>query len=202
MLRVLEDAQEIAEAQETLVAAIANLATESGRTAFGFQYGQLNSVCHYIAGLDLWMGHSKWPHCYWNAFGFGPVLHRGTIGIEVDINSPLSGIDRRLSGVILCDDGGSNYLGHRGRIGGGLPGVSKAAFLKRYPERTREVADGDRKTPIFVVAELSDAHLAAKIAHFARLVSNFRIDLRQDRARHRTRTTRVGSFAASASLTK
>jgi hypothetical protein len=68
-----------------------------------------------------------------------PQQHCILAGISIDesqlyIHSQFvfaaSGYDRRLGGVFLQDNDGHQYLGHTGKIGGGVKGVSRKPFLE------------------------------------------------------------------------
>jgi 5-methylcytosine-specific restriction protein A len=60
---------------------------------------------------------------YWNAFGTRNPKQNKMVPIGCEINFPLFGIDRRVSGGVAEDETGRLSLVHRGRIGGGRKGI-------------------------------------------------------------------------------
>lgn len=101
---------------------------------------------------DLWyfgqLSGEPSPNRYWNAFGFLYSSHQPA-NIVVEINFPLQGVNRRISGVFAQDLGDrKTIILHRGGIGGGRFGIGKRAFLdwvsQRSPGRLVEFNDHQR----------------------------------------------------------
>lgn len=117
-------------------------------------------------------------HRNWNAFGFEPQ-ENGSNDILVEINIPIRGKDRRVGGAFGIDRKTNKVLLlHRGRVGGGRPGIGKEAFFEwiepRYPQRINTVQDGDRQTKMVFVAELDPEHLLPSLQEFLRLIAAFK----------------------------
>ena len=124
-----------------------------------------NMVVH--TNGDLWyygmLADEPAPNRHWNAFGF---ISPYPSNIITEINFPLKGINRRIAGVLGFDSNTREVsILHRGRIGGGKPGIGKIAFMdyikKRIPSSIIQLNDGGNKvsSAIFVCKIVSDTFL-------------------------------------------
>lgn len=75
--------------------------------------------------------------------------------IVCEINPPLEGLDKRVQGAFACDNG-HIWLLHRGKIGGGKPGIGRKLFFENYLGEVREISNdrfaiiGDINSPDFI----------------------------------------------------
>jgi hypothetical protein len=77
---------------------------------------------------------------YWLGFGLqNPRKHPHTLNITCEVNPPRKGVNRRCAGILLRDSGGSIFLGHSGKVGGGRKGIGKNSFLENYRGKTQQV---------------------------------------------------------------
>ena len=148
-----------------------------------------------IDDLNVWMAYIKMEamNRYWCSFGTLPLPKTGSLSITVEINPPLSGINRRLAGFFASDGQGTQYLCHTGRIGGGQKGVGQRNFLNWFNRKPIPVNDTDgRSTLAFPVAQIGSARLVEQIAEFAWKVKKFK-DIRSASKTTKTTTTFGGA---------
>lgn len=181
MLKVIEDAGTIKACQASLQAAVESVTTEKHRILVGFPGGNAEALVYYVKSLDFWMTLKPIANRYWNCVALGYPFKTHTPAPHVEINPPLSGIDRRVAGAFLVDEEGREYLGHSGKVGGGATGVSKKNFLAYYPAWT-EVLSGDQTVPMYVIGCLDDADLPRRIRDFTRYSAEFRRQIKQGEA--------------------
>lgn len=158
MLRVIEDAKVVRQCQSRLLAQVEAATTEKKQHIIGFPGGSAEATVYYMGSLDFWMTLKPISNRYWNCGGLGYPFGSTAPAPHVEINPPLSGIDRRIAGAFLEDDDGVRYIAHNGKVGGGAKGVSKTAFLKHYPA-TSMVLSGDMEIPMYVVGRLDHPRL-------------------------------------------
>ncbi|WNZ60945.1 hypothetical protein QEG98_34295 [Myxococcus sp. MxC21-1] len=132
MLYLLESEGEIAEAQRRFEALVQAAATSVKRIRIGFPSGSMDAETYWMGDRDLWCAFEHAGNRYWNALGLGNPFEVKTPPPDVEINPPLSGINRRIAGGFAADESGRIYLIHRGKVGGGKKGVGKVAFLRWY----------------------------------------------------------------------
>jgi len=115
---------------------------------------------------------------YWNAFGFEPKPNISN-NIIVEINIPFQGKNRRIAGAFGVDRTTNRVqLFHRGRVGGGRPGIGKEAFFEwleaRKPQRIKTVLDGGYPTKMVLVAELDSDNFLYSVTEFVSFVQEFK----------------------------
>lgn len=145
MFSMIESKAEIAKAQRKLEAsfrkAFQQKATRNigypGGTTFGAKVVTDGKYWYWAADHD----HSKSPNprrLNW----FGVFQNDHDLQISVEINTPFEGVNGQVAGFFARDnETGSVYLFHSGRVAGGTPGVSKAAFLTWSSQKLMEVFD-------------------------------------------------------------
>jgi hypothetical protein len=177
VLTIVTDGNQIAAANQQFADILTGGAEALGQMPIGFQGGHLEAAVFYQPELDLWMCFEREANRFWNAFGFGRPGGSAAASIITEINSPYDGIDRRMAGAFAVDSEGQTYLVHRGKIGGGQPGISKSAFLRHYRESMgalEPVHDADNTSEVIVIGALDDSRLPAHVASFVRTVSDFK----------------------------
>ena len=145
----------------------------------GFRGGSVEAKCYYNSNLNLWYAfeHLRTEGRSWNVFGtnYSDDQH-AMLSPRCEINMPYSGINRSVAGVFLKDELGAIYVGHSGKIGGGVKGVGKNAFWKYYRgDREITVLWPDmRKDQVALIGEISDPNLPNLIALFVREVERIK----------------------------
>jgi hypothetical protein len=118
------------------------------------------------------------PERWWCAYGVSdPGSARGTLTIAVEINFPVTGIDRRIAGAFVEDDQGNVHLVHSGAVGGGRPGISRDSFLTWYQNQGNNLTNvrwGAETREAIVVARLGDPQLADHVAQFVHDVASYK----------------------------
>jgi hypothetical protein len=173
MIRVIEDAATIRECQAELNARVKAVTTEERQYTVGFPGGAAEATVYYSEHLDFWMTLKPISNRYWNCGGIGYPFNTSNVAPHVEINPPLSGIDRRIAGAYLEDDDGVRYIGHSGKIGGGAKGVSKTNFLVYYPGWSW-VLSGEQDVPMYVIGRLNSDELPRRLRDFTRRSAEFR----------------------------
>lgn len=104
---------------------------------------------------------------YWNAFGLKKPRENSSSHIVLEMNFPLEGIDRRVGGVFVKDNKAHVFVCHRGKIGGGRPGIGKTLFKNNFhSDRWVAVRDGGKETDVALIDRVSSPRLAFQIRNF------------------------------------
>lgn len=104
---------------------------------------------------------------------------RDPLNIDCQFDPFTSGFSRRYGGVFLRDPDGKVFIGHTGRIGGGVHGVGRKAFLA-YAGGTVSIAWPDGKvTDGFAISDIHSPSLAAVLRDFAALKLRFKASVTQ-----------------------
>jgi len=112
----------------------------------------------------------------WNAFGLG-IRERGNQHITVEINTPIEGYTKRVGGLFAQDEQTNGYyLLHRGKIGGGKPGVGKGKFRDWYQAEKWVVAtdDAGNRDKVIKVAPLDRENILQQLTEFIKAVAKFK----------------------------
>jgi len=109
---------------------------------------------------------------YWNAFGF-QAGKKGSLTITVEINFVHEGIDNSVGGLFAKDSRtGKYFVLHRGKVGGGRPGVGKDAFRDFYDGQYKEVKQDAGFKEVMLVAGVDDPFHAVR--RFVERVRDFK----------------------------
>jgi len=148
---------------------------QQARLTIGFK-GETREVAVHHNG-ELWFTSQPIQNNnrYWDAYGLNPAVDRSN-NITVEINVPLGGINRAVSALYAEDPETRDvFLLHRGRIGGGRPGIGKKAFTAWYSGGVTAVDELDgRIVDVFLITSLRDPHMSENVADFVRAVSAFK----------------------------
>jgi hypothetical protein len=187
MLKVIEDPRTIGACQKALKGVVTGLADESRAHRIGHPGGAGDAKIYYLKAFDFWMAFGKAPGRYFNPAGIGYPFGVATPAPSLELNFPLSGINRRVAGAFLEDEVGERYVGHSGKIGGGAKGVSATNFVEFYPG-TSMVRSGDKLIEVYIRGRLDDPVLLASIVEFTRvsaeLLKSVRISVPEEVRRH------------------
>jgi hypothetical protein len=112
---------------------------------------------------------------YWNAFGIELKRH-GSNSIVVEMNVPVRGINRSVSGLFAQDPTtGDRFLLHRGGVGGGRKGIGRNAFTDWYRAKPVEIDEGNSTfgTALLVTA-LDGPSFLDDLRYFVESVAQFK----------------------------
>lgn len=170
---VLTDAEEIEDAEDELRAAFERVAAWTEPREFGFQGGGGEWLVYYVKQHDVWLAvDDELENRWWNGFGLGEPPEGRQASIDVEVNVPKKGTNRRIAGAFLRDEDNKLYLAHSGKIGGGRKGVGKAAFLRHNENPVVQVGRHDH----LLVGCLEDEDFVADVAEFVNSVRRFKAD--------------------------
>lgn len=177
MLKILDDKAEIQKAQTLLMSKLNNKSDKQGIINVGYQGESQQLSAHWSKGLDIWWIAEDSGNRFWNAFGTGePKWNTGySHSITCEINPPYEGIDRHIAGVFAKDPDGGLHLLHRGKLGGGKPGIGKALFERKFTGTWEEVEDGTEFTNLALVASFDNPRFAEQIADFVHEVERIKV---------------------------
>lgn len=175
-LHVLTEARDIRAAQARLREQLEAAANWSGKQAVGHRGGSAPVTVHWCASLKLWATFGKLENRYWNAFGTARPDADATLAITVEINPPLTGIDRKMAGAFARDPVTRDvYLLHRGRIGGGAEGVGAELFWRRFRGGAQVVEPGrEDRARVVVVGKLGAPDFPRDLASFVHEVGRIK----------------------------
>lgn len=173
--RIVRDADAIEEHVTALRERLTHRASWRGQHWVGFPGGRDEFDVAWHSRHELFTAFQDLANRSWNALGTTEPGTRNTLPLIVEINFPWEGLDRRIGGVFLeSADSGDIAIAHRGSIGGGRKGVGKTAFFDHFRGTVVDAEDGDRFTPVAVVASLSSRELLPAIATFVREVDRIK----------------------------
>lgn len=180
MLKLISDKTEIAKCQKLFEKTMKKALSKHEVLVIGFQGGKIeNNEVYY--NKNLWYSTSlldgeifKIPR-YWNAFGLGKRKGGNQI-IIVEINPPVSGVNKGVGGLFAKDEKtNSNFILHRGIIGGGRRGIGKSAFRNKGDLNWKDVYDDNGKhEEAILIGSLSSQGLLAKVLDFVKKVDRFK----------------------------
>ncbi len=141
--------------------------------------GPRRDVC-YVEAWDLWAAFGQDERHTLNLFGLGYPFERRRHEV-VEINSPLTRIDRRMGGAFARDSQGHTWLVHRGIVSTG-----KTAMLEWHRGHLVPVHDGKRVSRVILVSDLDGDSPVAEVAGFVSGVAAFKAGEQAPRPRLRT----------------
>ena len=186
MLRLVSSKKEIAYCQQLLKKELLSALKVAKRLTMGHQGDYFENKIHF--GEQLWystftINRKDVPHSrHWNGFGIEERIGGHQI-IVVEINPPLEGIDRKVSGAFGKDDSKNKYyLLHRGGVGGGRKGVGKESFRLWYRGAWTTVYDENGNCDeIILVGPLGNNELLSPLRTFVHEVFNFKKEISEGR---------------------
>ena len=176
MLKLLDDRVEIQKAQSLLVSKLNSKADKQGIINVGYQGESQQLNAHWSKSLDVWWITEDSGNRFWNAFGTDePKWNTGNShSITCEINPPYAGIDRRIAGAFAKDPEGKLFLIHRGKLGGGRPGIGKTLFIDEFRGTWEEVEDGTEFSRVALIASFDNPRFAEQIADFVHEVERIK----------------------------
>ena len=174
-LRIVADASTIENARDLIITAFRRHGADRVSTVIGYPGGNHSSKVYWAEDLGIWIAWDVIEKSrYWNAFGTWDPKQNRMVPICCEINFPLSGIDRRISGAVAEDERGRPFLVHRGQIGGGRRGIGAGLFWKHFDGEQSTVVDGGRETKLAVVGSIESPRLLWQIRFFVREVERIK----------------------------
>jgi len=185
MLTIVTDRDEIARCQKQFEENLTRKLAFREERNVGFQGATVKGMpIHTSKGGDgLWFGtrdmekptspeyESAFSPRYWNAFGF--LKESGSLNITVEINFPHEGINNHIGGLFAKDSRtGKYFVLHRGKVGGGRPGIGKDAFRDFYDGQYKEVKQDAGFKEVMLVAGVDDPFHAVR--RFVERVRDFK----------------------------
>lgn len=166
MITVITDRQEIKKLHKQFHKRINKYLTEDIDCWVGYPSGSFQDTVRYSPELDIWISQAEHEKKYWNGFGVGRPIEGKNISLNGEINFPYEGNNRRIAGAFAVEDNGKILVLHRGKIGGGKPGIGKNYFTDNYRGDFVIAIDGDRETEFCLVGELNSQHFPRQVANF------------------------------------
>lgn len=132
---MLTKKEEIEKAQNEFISSMKTCCDKPIPVKLGHPGGTIECTIYWSDRLGLWF-HSR-PiegSRYWNVFGLADVSPKpdSLLPITCEINPPIEDINKSVQGAFVKDDNERILLAHRGRIGGGRPGIGKKLFWEHY----------------------------------------------------------------------
>lgn len=179
MLTVITDARKVRAATKALRDQLRAAAEKPLKHTIGFPGGQAEGKVWVLREHGFFwcaLGEGDPENRSWNGFGHVMPDERPILPLDVEVNVPWEGINRRVAGVFLEGPGGEVYLGHRGRIGGGRKGVGKSAFWSAYRDQARTVVDDDQTAEIVLLGRVGAPKLLTDLATFIHNVVRIKLE--------------------------
>ena len=172
-MRILTEQKEIQNAQNRLIGWLASHCNVIIPVKLGHQGETVECSINWSASDGLWFYSRNIPESrYWNAFGIAEI--RPSVGsllpIICEINPPIEGLNLFTQGAFVQKNDDSIFLAHRGKIGGGRPGIGRTLFFNNY---VGVVKDINGKKFAFL-GEINSADIVMKILNFVQEVNRIK----------------------------
>ena len=173
----IKDADEANQAFQRLVAGFRQGAQSFPDCRLGFWGPDHRVEAHWHEHLRFWgtFERDATSRRFRNAFGRSGLANSSYLEAGVEINAPLSGINRRLGGLFVTD-GRRHFFAHSGRVGGGRQGIGQYAFRAFTGAKPwRRVAwPGGDYTEVMLVTPLDAPDLVERIHKHLQRVEHFK----------------------------
>lgn len=170
---VLTHRHEIESAQRQFVAKLDERCDRQIPVKVGYKGGYEECTIRWSQALGLWFYSVKIEGSrYWNAFGISEVAPRenSMLSIVCEINPPVEGLNKRAQGAFARDENGRIWLVHRGKIGGGKPGIGRKLFFENYRGEISEIS-GER---FAVISDIGSLDFVEHVRNFVREVERIK----------------------------
>lgn len=169
---ILTSQQEIEKSQREFITRLKKYCDKQIPVKVGYKGGYENCSICWSHALGLWFYSEKLQNRYWNVFSLSeiPPKQNSMLSIVCEINPPIEGLNKRVQGAFARDNSGHIWLLHRGRIGGGKPGIGRRLFFENYQGEVREIA-GDR---FAVIGDISSSDFVECVKNFVREVERIK----------------------------
>lgn len=171
-LKIIEDRDEIKEAQEKFLEILYQNADEiitTDKIRIG-RSGEFKAKAYWSNYLGFWILNRELEgNHYFNAFGIGKP-DNAIVNAICEINIEKERINRRAAGAFAKDLEGKVYIIHSGSVGG----KRKEKFFDKYNGKTAQIQDGDIETRAAVIGGLNDPKLPENVRNFVFEVSRIK----------------------------
>ena len=130
MLTVISSAADISNAQQTLVHQLQTALPQRVACTVGGAGGGFEADVAYDDTLGLWFAGQTQDTKHFNGFGTDAPVAGKKVSLAAEINFPVQGISRAISGVFAQDENGRIAVLHRGKIRGGKASITRASASK------------------------------------------------------------------------
>lgn len=168
MITVIANKREVNELIKHLHKQLDKFMIETIRCWVGYPSGSFEDEVMYSPELNIWKSNIKHnqENKFWNGFGIGRPIEGKNNSLIGEINFPHEGINRSIAGAFALEDNGTILVLHRGKIGGGKPGVGKSIFVDNFRGDFVDAIDGDRETTFCLVGELNSDLFPSQVSTF------------------------------------
>ena len=163
MLTVISSATDISNAQKTLVHQLQTALPQRIACTVGGAGGGFEADVAYDDTLGLWFASQSQDTKHFNGFGTDMPVAGKKVSLAAEINFPVQGISRAISGVFAQDENGRIAVLHRGKIRGG-----KAIFFQHYQGERVDADDGGKPDTFALIGWLDDPAFARRMNDFVR----------------------------------
>lgn len=113
---------------------------------------------------------------FWCCFGIDDPRKAASLDIAVEINPRHEGTDLVVGGAFAKDERGEVHLCHNGKMGGGRPGVGKAAFFRHYSDSggLKTMLYNERLVDVVDLGPITSPRLRRRVAWFAHEVARIK----------------------------
>jgi len=173
LLFILTSRQEIENAQRQFVAKLEERCERQIPVKVGRKGGHKERVIHWSQLLGLWFYSEKREASrYWNIFGLSEAAPRenSMLSIVCEINPPVESLSKRAQGAFMRDNNGHIWLLHRGKIGGGKPGIGRKLFFENYQGETTEITD----EKFAIIGDIDSSDFVDQVTNFVREVERIK----------------------------
>jgi hypothetical protein len=192
LLRLITEPSEARACFDALVEVFSELAEVAAPHKAQFRPGSITAMTYFFPRQGIWAmltdgsQLSKSKNRYWNSFGLGGSPKSASTPIAIEINHPHAGRSN-VSGRFLVSRS-RFFIGHTGRIGGGLKGSDSSA-IERLTGRPRTPVEIDghlQKLALLSAIEPSEK-FAERLGQFVRGMSSAREQLKSISAKEARR---------------
>jgi hypothetical protein len=166
MITVITNKTRIADLHKRFHKQLNKFLTERINCWVGFPGGNFEDRVKYSQELNIWLSNFDHANRFWNGFGVGRPIEGRNNTLNGEINFPYEGIYRRVAGAFAEEENGTILVLHRGKIGGGKPGIGKQYFTENFRGDFVIAIDGDRETEFCLIGELQSPHFSRQVSNF------------------------------------
>lgn len=166
MITVVTDRQEIIKLHNLFHKRLDKFLTVNVSCLVGYPSGSFEDTVRYSPELNIWLSHGEHDNKFWNGFGVGEPIKGRNNSLNGEINFPKEGNYRRVAGAFGIEDNGNILVLHRGKIGGGKPGIGKNYFTDNFRGDFVTAIDGARETKFCLVGELNSQYFPRQVSNF------------------------------------
>lgn len=168
MLTVITDKKKVSVLHRRFKKQLHDELTELVDCWVGYPSGSFADRVRYSPKFDIWISEREYPNRFWNGFGVGHPIPGKNNSLNGEINFPYEGINKHIAGVFASDEDGNIFVLHRGRIGGGKPGIGKRYFTDNFRGVFINAIEEDHETVFCLIGELDSHIFSEQVANFIR----------------------------------